>query len=79
MLSSINKTELVECAWQMRAAKDTLVSKGVAPTSAVHVPSGLVFKRRRLEAPIPFENSHSKDRAPTQDALTIHECEVVGC
>jgi len=70
----------------MRAAKDTLESKKVALTGVVHVQSeqdernasGLVFKRKRSEAPIPFEHSHSDDRAPTQNALTIQEWEVVG-
>jgi len=67
MLSSISKIELAECARRMRATKDTLVSKEVAPTSVVHVQSeqkehttsGLDFKTKRSKAPILSEHTHT--------------------
>jgi len=84
MLSSLSKTKLAERARQRRTAKDTLMSKEVAPNGGVHVQTeqdehtafGLVFKRRS-EAPIPSKYPHSDARAMTQDVLTIQECEVV--
>jgi len=86
MLSLITKTKLVGRARQMRAAKDTLVLKEVAPTGVVHVQSKqdertasrLVFKRKISEASVLSRHSHLDGEAPTLDALTIQECEVVG-
>ena len=63
MLSSISKIELAERARRMRAAKDNLVSKEIAPTGVVHVQfeqdehtaSGIIFKRMRSKVSIPSE------------------------
>ena len=88
MLSNISKVELAELTRKMRAAaslpKESLAQKRKAlavitqtPTdSDEHTTSGLVFKRKRLATTPSTKHSHSDDRAPHQEVITIQECEA---
>jgi len=87
MISNISKVELTERAKMMRAAanKDSLLQKKKVSTGNVrvqskqdeHTTSGLVLKRKILEAVPPSEHSHSDGRSPDQNVLTTQDCEVV--
>jgi len=87
MLSNIRKTELVECVSNLRAAasmnKDFLLQKRknsidvaqVQSDQDEHTTSGLVFKRKGLNAASPIKHSHSDSRAPNREVITIQERE----